>query len=69
MTNSQSGTLSDTRPRNGAGQTVSDVPALGVAMPASYEKFTDQIALGNYLGGQYHIRTPNELSSCETCHR
>ena len=46
---------------------VSDVPAM--IMPASYQKFTNQIDLGHYLMQQYHIRTANELSSCETCHR
>jgi hypothetical protein len=44
-------------------------PLMGVAVPASYQKFTSQIELGKYLTAQYHIRTPNELSSCETCHR
>jgi hypothetical protein len=34
-----------------------------------YTQFTSQDALGKYLVGQYHIRTPQELSSCETCHR
>jgi hypothetical protein len=34
-----------------------------------YTKFTSQDALGKYLVAQYHIRTPQELSSCETCHR
>jgi len=46
---------------------VSDVPV--VALPASYKKFTNQTDLGHYLMDQYHIRTANELSSCETCHR
>ena len=41
----------------------------GILMPASYTKFTSQMELGKYLTAQYHIRTPNELSSCETCHR
>lgn len=36
---------------------------------AQYLKFTSQDALGKYLVAQYHIRTPQELSSCETCHR
>ena len=49
---------------------VSDAPsASGVVVPASYQKFTSQMELGKYLTAQYHIRTPNELSSCETCHR
>jgi hypothetical protein len=38
-------------------------------MPASYQKFTRQDDLGKYLMAQYHIRSANELSSCETCHR
>jgi hypothetical protein len=38
-------------------------------MPASYEKFTNQMDLGKYLTTQYHIRNPEQLSSCETCHR
>ncbi|HEY6374305.1 MAG TPA: cytochrome c3 family protein [Edaphobacter sp.] len=40
-----------------------------VLLPGSYQKFTSQMELGRYLTAQYHIRTPNELSSCETCHR
>jgi Cytochrome c7 and related cytochrome c len=44
-------------------------PAAGSTAPASYQKFTSQIELGKYLMAQYHIRTANELSSCETCHR
>jgi hypothetical protein len=31
--------------------------------------FTSQEDLGKYLTAQYHIRPPNELTSCETCHR
>ena len=51
------------------GPTVSDVPPLGIKMPASYEKFTNQMDLGKYLTEHYHIRNPQQLSSCETCHR
>ena len=51
------------------GPTASDVPPLGITMPASYTKFTDQMELGKYLTAQYHIRNPEQLSSCETCHR
>ena len=51
------------------GPTSSDVPPLGITMPASYQKFTTQIDLGKYLTTQYHIRNPEQLSSCETCHR
>jgi hypothetical protein len=52
----------------GMGHTASDVPA-GPMMPAAYQKFTSQAELGKYLTAQYHIRPPNELTSCETCHR
>jgi Cytochrome c7 and related cytochrome c len=40
-------------------------------MPAkpSYTKFTSQRELGNFLIDHYKIRKPNELSSCEVCHR
>jgi hypothetical protein len=48
---------------------VSDVAPGGILLPASYQKFTNQMELGKYLTAQYHIRRPEELSSCETCHR
>jgi Cytochrome c7 and related cytochrome c len=48
-------------------QAVSNAPM--VAMPLNYVKFTSQMDLGHYLTQQYHIRTANELSSCEVCHR
>ncbi len=54
-------------PQSGEGATISDVPV--IAMPASYRKFTSQSDLGLYLMQQYHIRTANQLASCETCHR
>ena len=45
-------------------------PKLGPAvLPVNYVKFTSQNDLGKYLTAQYHIRTANELSSCEVCHR
>ena len=67
---SQSGTSLQPHPTTGEGQTVSDVsPMSGPMVPASYVRFTSQAALGKYLTEQYHIRTPNELASCEVCHR
>ncbi|MCL2659513.1 MAG: cytochrome c family protein [Acidobacteriaceae bacterium] len=48
---------------------ISVVPRSAIPLPASYTKFTTQVDLGRYLTAHYHIRTPNELSSCETCHR
>jgi hypothetical protein len=50
-------------------------PQVGGAMMAmapvtvSYTKFTSQRELGNYLIDHYKIRKPNELASCEVCHR
>jgi len=32
-------------------------------------EFLDQMSMGKYLVAQYHVRTPNEIQSCETCHR
>jgi len=62
-----SGTHMEPNALNGQGQTVSDAPQ--IAIPASYTKFTSQGDLGKFLTAQYHIRTANELSSCEVCHR
>jgi cytochrome c7-like protein len=43
----------------------------GAMLPVqlSYTKFTSQRDLGRYLIDHYKIRKPNELSSCEVCHR
>ncbi len=66
----QSGTDLEPHPTMGDGKTVSDGPPPGsIAMPPSYQKFSNQLDLGHYLTAQYHIRTANELSSCEVCHR
>ena len=65
----QSGTQLQPHPTEGDSKTVSDVPPAGISMPANYKKFTNQLDLGHYLQAQYHIRTANEISSCETCHR
>jgi len=63
----QAGTALQPHPTTGEGQTVSDVPQIQV--PVGYKEFTSQADLGKYLTAQYHIRTANELSSCEVCHR
>ena len=63
----QSGTRLNPHAREGEGDTISDVPQ--IMMPASYTKFTSQTALGHFLMDKYHIRTANELASCEVCHR
>jgi hypothetical protein len=70
MSQPQSGTSMQPHPTSGGGETVSDAPPAGALMiPASYQKFTSQGDLGKYLTARYHIRSANELSSCEVCHR
>ena len=48
-------------------KTASDAPAM--TLPIKYTKFDNQRDLGYYLMDKYHIRSANELSSCEVCHR
>jgi hypothetical protein len=56
-------------PSAAPGKTATDAPAGEMPAALHYEKFTSQDGLGHFLLKQYHIRTPNELSSCEVCHR
>ncbi len=66
----QAGTSIQPHPLTGEGKTVSDGPsATQLSVPLSYVKFTSQADLGKFLTQQYHIRSANELSSCEVCHR
>ena len=65
----QSGTSLEPRSETAEGQTMSSGEPGGLVMPASYQEFSTQADLGRYLTQQYHIRPPNELTSCETCHR
>ncbi len=62
-----SGFAAEPRSINAFGTTSSDVGS--IPMPAHYTKFTSQADLGHFLMDKYHIRTANELSSCEVCHR
>jgi hypothetical protein len=65
----QSGVNMQPHPNAGEGDTSGSPLPLQLAMPASYQKFTSQVDLGKYLTAQYHIRNPEQLTSCETCHR
>ena len=69
MVKPQSGFGSGAEPvaTSGSGQTVSDVPQ--TMLPRQYTRFDNQIDLGHWLMDKYHIRSANELSSCEVCHR
>ena len=60
-----SGTRLQPHPLTGEGATISNTELT----PASYQQFTNQMDLGRFLTEKYHIRTANELSSCEVCHR
>jgi hypothetical protein len=62
------GSAAEPVPSNGSGDTVSDQPVLGLP-GIQYTRFTSQADLGHFLMDKYHIRTANELSSCEVCHR
>ena len=68
--NAGSGTRMEPHANEGH-ETVSDAPPASLVPlpPLQYQKFKSQHDLGLYLNGQYHIRTANELSSCEVCHR
>jgi hypothetical protein len=44
-------------------------PVAATPATLNYVEFSNQESLGKFLVQQYHIRTPQELSSCETCHR
>ncbi len=45
------------------------VPAAAPAALPQYREFTSQDELGHFLLDHYKIRTPKDLTSCETCHR
>jgi hypothetical protein len=49
--------------------TGSGTGAAGESPAFPYQKFTSQEQLGHFLVGQYNIRTPKDLTSCEVCHR
>jgi len=66
---SQSGTHLEPRSRVAAGVSATNGSPLPAMPGANYTKFTNQAELGRFLMAQYHIRTANELASCETCHR
>jgi hypothetical protein len=65
----QSGTSMDPTSQTHEGTTMSDASPGLLKFPATYQTFTNQTDLGHFLMAQYHIRTANELSSCEVCHR
>jgi len=65
----QSGDHMEPTSKMDSGTTTTNGAPLGETPAANYKKFTNQAELGRFLMAQYHIRTANELASCETCHR
>jgi hypothetical protein len=44
-------------------------PTTDLPVVVDGKSFTDQLALGTYLVGKYHLRTVMDITSCSTCHR
>src|SRR5262250_1582578 len=44
-------------------------PSSDLPVVVDGKSFTDQLALGTYLVGKYHVRTVMDITSCSTCHR
>jgi Cytochrome c7 and related cytochrome c len=44
-------------------------PSTAHAVTVNGQQFTNQIALGNYLKKEYHLRSVYDITSCSTCHR
>jgi hypothetical protein len=64
--------LKDAGWKPGSGQVVTTQVVFSLDGGSSrplFQKFTSQDELGRFLVQHYKIRTPNELSSCEVCHR
>lgn len=57
------------RPRNDVFDMTYEQPSTSHPVVVNGEKFTDQLALGTYLKKQYHVRSVNDITSCNTCHR
>ena len=70
-TNSGSGTTGTDPHATSGDVNMSSNPPVGLppVSALNYRMFTSQDDLGKFLTARYHIRTANELSSCEVCHR
>ncbi|MGD0294884.1 MAG: cytochrome c3 family protein [Terracidiphilus sp.] len=61
--------VGDEKPGVPTAESVKCVTKKPAEQSAANQKFTNQDELGRFLVQHYKIRTPNELSSCEVCHR
>jgi hypothetical protein len=57
------------RPRESVFDMTYEQPSTMKPVTVDGQKFTEQLALGNYLKKQYHVRSPRDITSCNTCHR
>jgi hypothetical protein len=48
---------------------VADTSAAKLPVAPVYKKFTSQDELGHFLLVHYKIKTPRQITSCDTCHR
>lgn len=57
------------RPRDQVFNMEYQQPNAGKPVSADGREFKDQLALGNYLKAAYKVRTVEDMTSCNTCHR
>ncbi len=57
------------RPREQVFNMRYEQPTHRFPVTADGRTFTDQRTLGDYLKTKYHVRTPQDITSCDTCHR
>jgi hypothetical protein len=57
------------RPRGSVFDMTYEQPSSGQPVTVDGQQFTEQMALGEYLKKAYHLRSVNDITSCNTCHR
>src|SRR5437868_1451612 len=57
------------RPREEVFNMRYEPPSSKTPLTIDGKRFTDQMGLGIYLKSKYHLRSPLDLTSCNTCHR
>jgi hypothetical protein len=57
------------RPREQVFNLQYEPPSARTPVTVDERSFTDQASLGHYLKTRYHLRSPQDITSCWTCHR
>jgi hypothetical protein len=57
------------RPRSEVFNMRYETPSRDVPVEVDGQKFTDQESLGKALVAKYKLRSVNDITSCNTCHR